>query len=399
VSDRAPMLVPTNGLPFAEGRQLGLAILGSTGSIGRQTLEVVDRHPDRFRVATLAAGGNRTLLAEQIARYKPRMVALETGYDGDLGTEVHFGVDGLVAAATDDAVDIVIVATSGHAAILPTMRAIEAGKSIALANKETIVCAGELIAALARRHGATIRPIDSEHSAIWQALGRSDGADVERLILTASGGPFRRLSVAELDQVTPDQARAHPTWVMGEKVTIDSATLMNKGLEVIEAHWLFGLPYSQIDVIVHPESIIHSFVEFIDGGQIAQLGEPDMRLPIQFALTYPVHAAAGFRRLRLPSIGTLSFFDPDTDTFPALRLAREAGTAGSTYPTVLSISDEVAVQAFLDGVIGFRDIAVVVERTLSQHHGWPLTDLDALTEADNWGRQTAKAIVRAIAKR
>lgn len=395
------MLVPTDGVSTGEGGQIGLAILGSTGSIGRQTLDVVDLHPARFRVISLAAGGHSSLLAGQIEKYRPLVVAIDSHLAPLTGVDFPFetGVDGLISAATHHDVDIVVVATSGHAAIVPTARAIEAGKIIALANKEAIVCAGELITALAARYGANIRPVDSEHSAIWQALGRSNGQDLSRLILTASGGPFRDRPLQELVDVTPDQALSHPTWVMGGKVTIDSSTLMNKGLELIEAHWLFGVDYDEIDVVVHPESIVHSLVEFVDGSQVAQLSQPDMRLPIQFALTYPDHAWSDVRRLSLSEVGTLRFFEPDLVRFPALRLAREAGMAGQTYPTVLSVADEVAVKAFTDGEIGFCDLTDVVDRVLSAHRPWPLSDFAALSEAATWGRRTASEAVAALASK
>ena len=392
---RLPIVVPTIS-NFVQGdRVLGLAILGSTGSIGRQTLDVVDRLAGRFRVIALAAGGNMNLLSEQIARHRPSFVAVDSdgsfpfGYEGP----IVCGSGGMIAAVTHPDVDIVVVATSGHAAILPTARAIEAGKIIALANKETIVCAGGLITALALKHGVEIRPVDSEHSAIWQALGRSDGSDISRLTLTASGGPFRETPIEELAAVTLGQALSHPTWVMGDKVTIDSATLMNKGLELIEAHWLFGIDYGQIDIVVHPESIVHSLIEFADGSQVAQLSQPDMRLPIQFALTFPRHESSDFRRLSLPGVGTLRFEEPDLVRFPSLRLAREAGVAGQTYPTVLSVADEVAVKAFTDGEIGFGDLPGVVEQALTMHQPWELTDFDALAEAESWARRTAHDLI------
>ena len=378
----------------------GLAILGSTGSIGRQTLEIVAEHPDRFRVVSLAAGSNAQLLAEQAARFRPQMIALERP-DPDVSFDLPaaVGVDGLTEAATHPDVDIVVTATSGHAAILPTARAIEAGKTIALANKETIVCAGELIVPLARKHGVEIRPVDSEHSAIWQSLGRSDGSDVERLILTASGGPFRQLTTAEMADVTPEQALAHPNWSMGGKITIDSATLMNKGLELIEAHWLFGIPYDRIDVVIHPESVIHSLVEFVDGSHVAQLGLPDMRLPIRYALTFPRHTRSSGRRLSLVETGALHFAEPDPQRFPALRLAREAGTAKQSYPTVLSAADEVAVEAFVQGRIRFTDIAAVVEHTLDKHKPISIRDFGAVEEADEWARRTAARVIDQFERR
>jgi 1-deoxy-D-xylulose-5-phosphate reductoisomerase len=299
----------------------------------------------------------------------------------------------LISAVTHPLVDIVVVATSGHAAIIPTIQAIEHGKTIALANKETLVCAGEIIVPLARARGVAIRPVDSEHSAVWQALAGTSLDQVRRIILTASGGPFRNTPAAMLADVTAKEALAHPTWSMGGKITVDSATLMNKGLEVIEAHWLFGLPYDRIDVLVHPESVIHSFVEFIDGGLIAQLGLPDMRLPIQYALTHPERLPLTDRRLDLAELGALHFKLPDEERFPALGLAREAGIAGLTYPTVLSAADEEAVSAFLGGALRFTDIPIVVEKALEQHEPERVS-LEAIWAADDWARAVARDAIR-----
>jgi 1-deoxy-D-xylulose-5-phosphate reductoisomerase len=311
---------------------LPIAILGSTGSVGTQTFDVVSRMPDRYRIVALSGGANLSLLCEQAHLAKPELVVATdpeiARCELPAGTRVAIGAEGLLEAATHPDVAIVVTATSGHAAIIPTAKAIEAGKTIALANKETIVCAGELIMPLAERHNVAIRPVDSEHSAIWQSLGSSDHRDISRLILTASGGPFRTTPKAELDNVTSGQAMAHPTWAMGGKITIDSATLMNKGLEVIEAHWLFTVPFSAIDVVVHPESIVHSIVEFNDCSQVAQLGLPDMRLPIQYALTYPNHVTGPCGRLSLTDAGSLHFEPPDEQRFPALRICREAGVQG-----------------------------------------------------------------------
>jgi 1-deoxy-D-xylulose-5-phosphate reductoisomerase len=375
---------------------VGIAVLGSTGSVGRQTLDVVSRLPDRFRVVALAAGANHDLLIEQVAQVKPEVVACDNVNEGDVAlakVTCLSGEEGLIAAATHPDVEIVVVATSGHAAITPTYRAIEAGKTIALANKETIVCAGELIMPLAARHGVEIRPVDSEHSAIWQALGAPRRDDVHRLILTASGGPFRTTPRERLASVTAEEALAHPTWRMGGKITVDSATMMNKGLELIEAHWLFDVPYDKIDILVHPESIIHSIVEFADGSQIAQLSLPDMRLPIQFALTYPEHIGGPCRRLDLAELGSLHFERPDLDRFPALALARQAGERGMTYPTVLSAADEVAVEAFLAGKVSFLGMGEVVEQTLAAHTPEPLSDVEVVFGADAWARRKAAEVV------
>jgi 1-deoxy-D-xylulose-5-phosphate reductoisomerase len=382
--------------PRDDGR-VGVAVLGSTGSIGRQTLNVIDEHSDRFRVVALAAGSASESFLNQVKRYRPEVAAvfawtpaLET-----LSSAGALGTEGLIAASTHPSVDIVVVASSGHAAIVPTIRALELGKTVALANKETLVCAGEIIAPLAATNGSPIRPVDSEHCAIWQALDGSPVGQVSRIILTASGGPFRTVPVAKLAQVTAAEALSHPTWSMGDKITIDSATLMNKGLEIIEAHWLFDLPYDQIDVLVHPQSVVHSLVEFVDGGQIAQLGLPDMRVPIQYALSYPDRLNLSSKRLNLAEIGALHFEQPDTERFPSLRLAREAGIAGRTYPTVLSAADDEAVKAFLAGDLRFVDISAAVELALERHQPVDVT-LESIWEADRWARVAAAEAVTAL---
>lgn len=368
-----------------------LAILGSTGSIGRSTLEVVDAHPDKLSVVALAAGRNAGLLREQAERYRPTLVSLDADGATDWrpdGVERFVGVAGLHAAATHPDADIVVVATSGHASIEPTLAALRAGKIVALANKEAIVCAGELVIALGSRAGDRLRPIDSEHSAIWQCLETArPGAEPERIILTASGGPFRTTPMAQLRAMTAADALKHPTWKMGSKVTIDSATLMNKGLETIEARWLFDMPYDRIDVVVNPQSVVHSYIEYADGSVIAQLGPADMRLPIQYALSYPERWPNPFRRADLPTVGHLDFATPDLGRFPALRIAREAGMAGNTYPTVLSAADEMAVDRFLRGDIGFLDIPALVQRALDAHTpDGPLT-LESIQVADRWARE------------
>lgn len=375
--------------------QRGIAILGSTGSVGRQTLDVLAEHSERYHVVALAARSWSPLLRAQVAKFAPQIVAIKER-PGDLsvpGTEMLCGTSGLAEAATHPDVDIVVVATSGHDAIVPTMRAIEAGKIIALANKETLVCAGELIMPLVQRCNVSLRPVDSEHSAIWQALAGAPKTDIARIIITASGGPFRRASAHEMATVTAAQALEHPTWSMGGKITIDSASMMNKGLEVIEAHWLFDLPYDQIEVLVHPESIIHSLVEFVDGSQIAQLGLPDMRLPIHVALGYPERVPRSAPRLNLAEIGALHFEQPDEARFPALRLAREAGMAGNTFPTVLSASDDVAVAAFLKGSIGFTSIADVVAEVLDHHRPSGNLTVERILAADAWAREAATATI------
>ncbi len=372
-----------------------LAILGSTGSIGRSTLEVVDAHPDKLSVVALAAGRNAELLREQTARYHPTLVSLDTGSDHwrSEGVERCAGAEGLHAAATHPDADIVVVATSGHASIEPTLAALRAGKIVALANKETIVCAGELVAAEVRRVGNRLRPVDSEHSAVWQCLETMrPGAEPTRIILTASGGPFRATPAEQLRAMTAADALKHPTWDMGGKITIDSATLMNKGLEMIEAHWLFDTPYERIEVVVNPQSVVHSYIEYADGSLIAQLGPADMRLPIQYALSYPERWPNAFRRADLPTVGHLDFSVPDVARFPSLRIAREAGIAGNTYPTVLSAADEVAVERFMRGDIGFLDIPALVQQALDAHTpDGPLT-LESIQAADRWAHAFAQGI-------
>lgn len=379
--------------------RIGVAILGSTGSIGRQTLQVIDAHPDRFRVVALAARRSSPLFLEQVARYQPEIVAFgdPRATTESSAAQVITGEEGLLAAALHRSSDIVVIATSGHAAIAPTLRAIEHGKTVALANKETLVCAGEIIMPAVAMDTAQLRPVDSEHSAIWQALAGATPASIERIILTASGGPFRMVSVEDLNLVTAQDALAHPTWRMGNKITIDSATLMNKGLEVIETHWLFGVPYSKIEVLVHPESVVHSLVEFVDGAQLAQLGIPDMRLPIQFALSFPDRLPIADRRLNLAEVSSLHFESPDEERFPALRLAREAGIAGRTFPTVLSVADEVAVAAFMDEGLRFTEIPRIVAATLERHQPSEVS-LESIAETAAWAAATARAEIAALRK-
>ncbi len=369
---------------------VGVAVLGSTGSVGTQTIDVIRRHPDRFRVVALAARDGSPLLREQVAQVRPDCIALSqpslAARDLPSLDRIVTGPDALVVAATLPEVDIVVTATSGHAAILPTHAAVLAGKTIALANKETLVCAGDLIMPLAKARGVEIRPVDSEHSAIWQAIGPTPVEQVARLVLTASGGPFRAADPAMLRDVTAEQALVHPTWRMGGKITVDSATMMNKGLEVIEAHALFGLPYNQIDVVVHPESIVHSLVEFVDRGLLAQLGWPDMRVPIQYALTHPDRLASPAKRLSLADVGTLRFEAPNPDRFPALELAKQAGMAGGTYPTVLSAADEVAVGAFLAGRLRFTGITDAIRAALDAHSPDAVVTFDSIADADRRAR-------------
>ena len=362
-----------------------LAVLGSTGSIGQQTLDVVRALPHHFRIVGLAAGQNIDLLAQQINEFKPAFVHYES--NGKLPHQA--GTDYQILSPEDIAshpdVDTVVIATSGKAGLVPILAAVRAGKTVALANKESLVMAGEIITSEAKRHSARILPIDSEHSAIWQCLnGETQPA---RLILTASGGPFRNYSSAQMEKVTVEQSLKHPSWQMGKKVTVDSATLMNKGLEIIEAHWLFDMPFDKISVLVHPQSIIHSMVEFIDGSVKAQLSYPDMRLPIQYALSYPDRLAnSQLPKLDWGKIASLTFEPPDTDTFTCLKLAIEAGKQGGTYPAVLCAADEVAVELFLSRKIKFTDIALVVEKTLVEHKSVTHPTLEQIMAADDWAR-------------
>ena len=381
-----------------------LAILGSTGSIGRSALAVVDAHPSRLRVVGLAAGDNAALLADQIRRYQPDVAAMATGDAvqrlrasvGERGPEMREGAEGLVAVATHPSVDIVICASAGTAGLEAVLAAIEQGKTIALANKEVLVMAGALVMDAARRHGVSILPVDSEHNAIHQCLhGRSEG-EVRRLILTASGGPFRELDQDALQQVGPDAALRHPTWQMGRKITIDSATLMNKGLEVIEAHWLFGVPPERIDVVIHPQSIVHSLVELNDGSMIAQLGVTDMRLPIQYACSYPERWDAALPSLNLAQAGRLEFHDPAHDRFPCLGLAYRALREGGTLPVVLNAANEIAVEAFLEGKLGFTAIAAVIEKTMNEHAVERVSTLEVVRRVDRWARIRARDMARGL---
>lgn len=371
-----------------------IALLGSTGSIGQQTLDVVAQHPDEFEIVALAAGRNLDALREQVREHHPKLVVCSSAEPQFEGVESLPTPGGLIAAATHPDVDVVVFATSGHDAIPATIEAIKAHKQIALANKEAIVCAGDIIMPLARQHNVEIRPIDSEHSAIWQSLASGPQSTVHRIILTASGGPFRTTPAGDLRSVTYEQALKHPNWSMGSKITIDSATLVNKGLELIEAHHLFDVPFDRIDVVIHPEQIIHSLVEFIDGNSIAQLSFPDMRLPIQYALTFPGRLHARAKPLDLVAIGSMTFEAPDLDRFPALKLAREAGESGQSYPTVFSAVDEVAVSAFAKGLITFQGVSRLIETVLARHDPHPIHDIDDVLAADHWARAEATSLTQ-----
>ena len=374
-----------------------VAILGSTGSIGVQALDVVARFPDRFEVVALSAGRNAARLAEQVRRFRPRLVAVaDEAAARDLAAMVPAGVEivpgeaGAVAAATHPDVEFVLAAISGGAGLRSTAAAVEAGKAIGLANKESLVLAGELIMRRAQARGVSILPVDSEHSAIHQSLAGHYKAEVRRLILTASGGPLRTVPAAELRDVTPARALKHPNWSMGDKITIDSATLMNKGLEVIEARWLFGVEPRRIDIVVHPESIVHSMVEYIDGSVVAQLGVSDMRGPISYALGHPERLALDLPPLDLARLGRLTVETPDAARFPAFTLAYRALELGGTAPAVLSGADEAAVAAFLAGRCRFTDIAELCAAALEAHTIEPLRSVEQALLASEWGRREAE---------
>ncbi len=364
-----------------------LAVLGSTGSIGQQTLEIVRALAHKFHIVGLAAGKNIDLLVKQINEFKPSFVYFHDKEAQARLASTEYELLSLEDIARHPQVDTVVIATSGKAGLIPTLAAVKAGKKICLANKESLVMAGEIITNEAKLNAAQILPIDSEHSAIWQCL-EGETQSAAHLILTASGGPFHGYSSAQLSEVTAKQALKHPSWQMGRKVTIDSATLMNKGLEVIEAHWLFNIPFDNIRVLIHPQSIIHSMVEFIDGSIKAQLSYPDMRLPIQYALSYPERLAnPQLPRVDWSRINSLTFEQPDFDTFPCLKLAIMAGKKGGTYPAVLCAADEVAVELFLSQRIGFIDIARFVEQALEEHQVIARPALDEIMAADAWARE------------
>lgn len=369
-----------------------LVVLGSTGSIGRQTLDICRSYPDRFEVAALVCGKNFALLEQQVAEFHPRFVFHDLTGAGPRIKDVNYLSPEEIASLPD--VDLVVVGTSGKAGLGPTLAAISSGKMVALANKEVLVMAGNIIMREAEQKGTAILPVDSEHSALWQCLLCEYPAAVFKLVLTASGGPFRKMTLDQLASVTAKDALAHPTWDMGRKVTIDSATLMNKGMEVIEAHWLFSMPMSDIEVVIHPQSIVHSIVKFVDGSAKAQLSVPDMRLPIQYALTYPERWVNAFvEDLDLVKTGTLSFEAVDYRRFPCLELALEAGRKGGCYPAVLSAADEVAVELFLAGKIGFMEIGEMIGKVLSLHRDCADPSIEDILEADAWAGETARSIV------
>ncbi len=378
-----------------------LAIVGSTGSIGQNTLRVVEHLSDRFCVFALAANSTVDLLADQTAAFHPSVVAITdaTRVDAfrqscrDKGVavpEVVTGEHGLRQIASATEVDIVVSGAVGAAGLAPTYSAVASGKTVALANKEAMVMAGELLRNTAKKTRATIIPVDSEHSAIDQCLRSGQRNEVKRLILTASGGPFRETPVEQFSEISPDQALKHPVWKMGRRITIDSATLMNKGLEVIEAHWLFDLPAEKIDIMVHPQSIVHSMVEFVDGSIIAQLGTADMRTPIQYALTYPERLPSPLASLDWAAVSRLDFQPSDRKKFPCISLAYQAMHVGGTAPAVLNASDEIAVEAFLDRRISFPDIPKIVENALAAHENTAADSIESIIEADHWARAYAR---------
>lgn len=384
-----------------------LAILGSTGSIGVSTLSVVKRFREEFDVVALAAGTNLALLRKQVETFNPKLVSclnedLAQTLKEDLtvpGVQVVSGEEGLIRAATFPEADLVVSAVVGSAGLLPLLAAIDCKKDVALANKESLVMAGQIIIQEAERQGVNILPVDSEHSAILQAMGGKKVRDgVSRIILTATGGPFYTLTATELQRVTPREAVAHPVWQMGPKISVDSATLMNKGLEIIEAHWLFEIPGERIDVVIHPQGIIHSLVEFVDGSMIAQLGVPDMKLPIAYALSYPKRLQTDFHALNLTEVKNLTFAAPDTQKFPCLKLAYRALEVAETLPAVLNAANEAAVEAFLRKKIRFDQIPEVVSRTMNGHTVDVVQEVADVLRADRWAREKASEVIGEVSQ-
>ena len=373
-----------------------ISILGSTGSIGTQTLDVVRANKDKFEVVAISANSSIDLLLEQIKEFRPKYVAvynensakkLKEMIPSNIKIEVLSGMEGLKIISSLNEIDVLLTAIVGMIGLVPTLCAIRNGKDIALANKETLVCAGSLVMSESKKYGVNILPVDSEHSAIFQCLNGEQNKEIEKIILTASGGPFRGKQREELIHITKNEALKHPNWDMGRKISIDSSTLMNKGLEVIEAKWLFGLEPSDIDVVVHPQSIIHSMVQFIDSSVMAQLGCPDMKLPIQYALSYPDRIVSDFDRLDLTKLMTLTFENPDMDTFPCLKLAYDVLKMGGTYSSVLNSANEVLVNEFLEDKIGFYDIPYYIEKTLENHSSITNPTLEEILEIDRWTRE------------
>ena len=391
-------------------KPIGVAILGSTGSIGCNTLRVIESlGRQHFRVVALGAGHNVQLLADQIAAHLPELVSVETEdaaqdlrarlFERDIDLpRIIIGEAGLIEVATHAQADCVVSATVGAVGFVPTLRALEAGKRVALANKETLVMAGELMTQAASKSGAELLPVDSEHNALHQCLRGEKRSEVRRIILTASGGPFRTRTKKQMQDATVSEALHHPTWNMGAKITIDSATLMNKGLEVIEAHWLFGFKPEQIDIVVHPESVVHSMIELVDGSVIAQMGVTDMRHAIQYALTYPDRHGCELPPLDLTALSALHFEPPDTDRFPCIALAYRALRTGGTLPAAMNAANEEAVQAFIDERISLTDIPLVIEAVMNSHRSQPATELTAILEADESARLSAASEIQKLAK-
>jgi 1-deoxy-D-xylulose-5-phosphate reductoisomerase len=373
-----------------------VVLLGSTGSVGTSTVKVAEDLPDRIRLVGLAAGNNAELLLEQARKHRPEAISINNPEKArDLGkffgaaTQVYSGDEGLIKLATLPAADIVLIAIVGTAGLKPALAAIRAGKDIAVASKEILVMAGEIVMSEARKHGVRVLAVDSEHSAIFQCLDGKPSNSVRKLWLTASGGPFRNTPKEEFPGITVERALKHPSWVMGKKITIDSATLFNKGLEMIEARWLFDIGMERVGVLVHPQSIVHSMVEFVDGALLAQLSTPDMCLPIQYALTYPDRAPSERVQTNFAKLGSLTFEEPDVERFPALKLARRAGEVGGTLPAVLNAANEVAVEAFVNGKINFPQITEIVRRTMDAHKVVLHPALEQILEADAWARAEA----------
>ncbi len=380
-----------------------LSILGATGSIGTNALSIVRQFPDRFQVVALTAHTGVATLAERIVEFRPRIAAVADADHADrlrgllppdLDVVIVHGQDGYVQAATWETADMVLGAMVGAAGLVPTLAAIDAGKDIALANKETLVMAGAIVMERVRRRGVKLMPVDSEHSAIFQSMAGQGPNPIREILLTASGGPFRECLASDFAAITPAQALDHPNWSMGNKISIDSATLMNKGLEVIEAHWLFDTAFDRIKVVIHPQSIIHSMVTYADGAVLAQMGVPDMKGAIAYGLSHPERLPLGVAAPDFTRIGTLTFEEPDVERFPCLALAFAAGKAGGTLPTVLNAANEEGVAAFLTGRLPFTGIHAIVDATLNRHRQVPDTDLDQIIAADNWARETARSLIR-----
>jgi 1-deoxy-D-xylulose-5-phosphate reductoisomerase len=378
-----------------------LSILGSTGSIGVNALEIVKQFPERFKVVSLSAGRNRDLLKRQILEFRPKLVSvldqeLSEALQRELPNvpvDIVYGIEGLIRVATHPEVDQVVSAIVGAVGLIPTLSAIKTGKSIALANKESLVMAGKIMMEEARKNRVQILPVDSEHSAIFQSLLGHQKEDVHRLILTASGGPFRDSPLSRLRDVTVNEALNHPRWTMGKKITIDSASLMNKGLEVIEAHWLFSIPVEKIVVLIHPQSVVHSMVEYVDGSIVAQMGITDMKIPISYALSFPERLSLNLPPLDLSRSEALTFSPPDFQRFPCLRLAYQSIEMGETMPAILNAANEVAVGAFLEGSLKFTEIPPLLQRVMGEHEVKPVHTIEDILKADHWARERAKALL------